>query len=166
MYVHVEVSKVHHYETTAFLHRVDMCHGIAQTSPTASDKVKLTCFKLHGTKVTCYLHYLGLDQDCKPNGSITLTAILQLPKKKGRHLQQDYTQFMARMTVSIYEGSIKETHIINEPRCSSRELDDEDRRRLTMHMTVHDVVKQNAIVFSKTCPDKVYFKIQTEIGVN
>ena len=144
-----------------------MCQGISQTSPI--DKVKLTSFKLYGTKIACYLHYLGLDQDCKPNGSLTLTAVLHLPKRKrGVWCPLDHKKCTVKLTVSTYEGpvEVKNNILMNEPRLSLRELDDDDRQRLTMHMTVHDVVRQEAIIFSKRCPEKIFFKIRAEICAN
>ena len=158
-------GKVHHCEVTASLSRVDMCLGISQASPV--NKVKLSSFKLYGTKITCYLHYLGLDQDCKPNGSLTLTAVLHLPKKKqGIVGLLDHKKCTVKLTASAYEGKVEERNIMNEPRFSLRELDDDDCQRLTMHMTVHDVVRQEAIIFSEKHPDKIFFKISTEINLS
>ena len=156
---------MHHCEVTASLSRMDMCLGISQTSPV--DKVRLASFKLCGTKITCYLHYLGLDQDCKPNGSLTLTAILHLPKgKRGDVSLLDHKKCTVKLTVSAYEGRVEERNIMNESRVSLRELDDDDRQQLTMHMTVHDIVRQEAIIFSEKCPEKIFFKIKTEISLS
>lgn len=156
---------MHHCEVTASLSRVDMCLGISQTSPV--DKVKLTSFKLYGTKITCYLHYLGLDQDCKPNGSLTLTAVLRLSKKKrGVASLLDHKKCTVKLTVGAYEGRVEERNILVEPRFSLREMDDDDRQRLTMHMTVHDVVRQETIIFSERRTEKIFFKIKMEICVN
>lgn len=160
-------GKVHHCEVTASLSRMDMCLGISQTSPTVTDKVKLTSFKLYGAKITCYLHYLGLDQDCKSNGSLTLTAVLRLPKRKrGVVCLLDHKKCTVKMTVSAYEGRVEERNIMNDPRVSLRELDDDDRQRLMMHITVHDVVRQEAIIFNERCPEKILFQIEMEICVN
>ena len=158
-------GRVHRREITACIPRVNMCQGITQTTLTDSDSVKLVSFKLHDTKITCYIHYLGLDQDCKPNGSVTLTALLRLPKSKKDILNRQ--RWTVSLCVSAYEGCLKNSRLINnEPRSSTREVDDEDWLRLTMHMTVHDVIKQEAIVFSERRPDKIFFKIQAEINVN
>ena len=157
---------MHHCEVIASLSRADMCLGISQTSPI--DKVKLTSFKLYGTKISCYLHYLGLDQDCKPNGSLTLTAVLHLPKKKkGAVGLLDHKTCTVKLTVCVYGGKVdQEKNIMNEPRFSLGELDDDDRQRLTMHMTVHDVVRQEAIVFSESNPKNILFKIKLEFCLN
>ena len=162
---HKEINfKIHCYETTTGLSRADMCQGISQTTPTAADKVKLASFELYGAKVICYLHYLGLDQDCKPNGSMTLTAVMELPKKtKSQNSPLNHHKCTARLTVSVYEGAVKETRLINEPRSSCRELDDDDRQRQVMHLTVHDVVAQDAIIFSKIRANKIFFKIKAEM---
>ena len=159
-------DKVHHCEVVASLSRVNMCLGISQTSPI--DKVKLASFKLYGTKIACYLHYLGLDQDCKPNGSLTLTAVLRLPKKKtGVANLLDHKKCTVKLTVGAYEGRVDERNFLVEPpRFSLREMDDDDRQRLTMHMTVHDVVRQEAIIFSERRVEKIFFKIKMEICVN
>jgi hypothetical protein len=158
-------GKVHHCEVTASLSRVDMCLGISQTSPV--DKVKLASFKLYGTKIACYLHYLGLDQDCKLNGSLTLTAVLHLPRKKtGIVSLLDHKKCTVKLTVSAYEERVEERNVMAEPRFSLRELDDDDRQRLTMHMTVHDVVRQEVVIFSERRAEKIFFKIKMEICAN
>lgn len=158
---------MHHCEVTASLSRVDMCLGISQTSPV--DQVKLASFKLYGTKITCYLHYLGLDQDCKPNGSLTLTAVLRLQKKKrprGVASLLDHKKYTVKLTVGAYKGRVEKRNILVEPRFSVREMDDDDRQRLTMHMTIHDVVRQEVIIFSERCVEKIFFKIKMEICVD
>ena len=106
---------MHHCEVTASLSRMDMSLGISQTSPI--DKVKLASFKLYGMKITCYLHYLGLDQDCKPNGSLTLTAVLHLPKRKrGAVSLLDHKKCTVKLTVSAYEGRVEERSIMRSER--------------------------------------------------
>lgn len=127
----------------------------------ANSEIKLASYNLHDIEIACYLHPLGLDEDCKPNGSITLTAVLRLPQRKRD--SDNLRKCTARLTVSVYEGLVKESRLINEPRFTYREMDDDDRQSLVMHLTVHDVVRQEDIVFSRRCPDKIFFKLLTEI---
>ena len=121
-------------------------------------------FKLYGIKGEFQFHSRGLDQDYK-NHNGTLTAVFKFPKKPQRINILNYENCEFKIAVNVYEGPMGDNQLIGQS-SSTRSLDDDDRRQEVLHMTVHEVVSQKKIIFTKsnTPPDKIFMEIKVELN--
>ena len=158
--IHPEVSEICQIECS--FKRPTLCHSIARLLPqTAFDfKRKL---EMYGIKGEFQFHSRGLDQDYKKcNG--TLTAVFKFPQKPQRINILNYENCEFKISVNVYEGPVGDNQIIGQS-SSTRSLDDDDRKRGTLHMTVHKVVSLRKIIFTDMDPpvDKIFIQVVVEL---
>ena len=112
--------------------------------------------------VSC-LHSRGLDQDHKKRNG-TITAMFKFPKKPQRINILNYENCEFKIAANIYEGPVGNSRCIGQS-SSTRSLDDDDRKRGILHMTVHGVVSQNDIIFTKSNvpPDKIFIEVVVDL---
>ena len=158
--IHPEVSKTGQLECS--FKRPTLCHSIARLLPqTAFDfKQKLI---IYGIKGEFQFHSRGLDQDRKKRNG-TITAMFKFPKKPQRINILNYENCEFKIAVNIYEGPVGNSQCIGQS-SSTRSLDDDDRKRGTLHMTVHGVVSLNDIIFTKSDvpPDKIFIEVVVDL---
>ena len=121
-------------------------------------------FKVYGIKGEFQFHSRGLDQDCKKRNG-TLTAVFRFPKKPQRINILNYENYEFKISVNVYEGPVGDNQLIGQS-SSTRRLDDDDRKRGTLHMTVHEVVSQQKIIFTKsdTPPEKIFMEVKVDLN--
>lgn len=76
----------------------------------------------------------------------------------------NYENCEFKIVVNVYEGPISNGQCIGHS-SSTRSLDDDDRRRGTLHMTVHEVVSLQNIIFTDLDPpvDKIFIQVVVEL---
>ena len=121
-------------------------------------------FKVYGIKGEFQFHSRGLDQDHKKRNG-TLTAVFRFPKKPQRINILNYENYEFKISVNVYEGPVGDNRLIGQS-SSTRRLDDDDRKRGTLHMTVHEVVSQQKIIFTKsdTPPKKISMEVKVDLN--
>lgn len=140
-----------------------MCHSIARLLPQTAFNFRQK-FKLYGIKGEFQFHSRGLDQDYK-NHNGTLTAVFKFPKKPQRiNILNNYENCEFKIAVNVYEGPVSNNRCIGQS-SSARSLDDDDRKRGTLHMTVHEVVSLRKIIFTDVDPpvDKIFIQVVVEL---
>ena len=140
--------------------RATLCNSISRlTSKTEFD---LGQWKMNGTKAKFQFHAQGLDQD-SVNHNGTVTATFQFPDRSKKPQEMDIMECEFKLSVNVYRGSIKENHIIGQSSSVGR-LDEDDRKRKTLHMTVHNVVSLKNIIFSASSVDKISIEVVVEFA--
>ena len=115
---------------------------------------------MNGSKAKFQFHAQGLDQD-SVNHNGTVTATFQFPDHSKKPQEMDIMECEFKLSVNVYRGSIEESHIIGQS-SSVRRLDEDDRKRRTLHMTVHNVVNLQKIIFSASSVDKISIEVVIE----
>ena len=139
--------------------RAKLCKSIASlTTQTEFSVGRLT---IDGFNGTFQFHSQGLDQDYD-NHCGTVTAVFQFPKKthtnKGNVLNCQGCKF--KLSVIVYGGRISENKIIGQS-SEIRNLTEEDQQHGILHMTVHDVVRLQDIIFTNI--DKILIEVTVEL---
>ena len=161
--IHPEVSETCQIECS--FKRPTLCHSIARLLPQTAFDFKQK-FKVYGIKGEFQFHSRGLDQDCK-NLNGTLTAVFKFPKKPQRINILNYENCEFKISVNVYEGPVSNDRCIGKSN-STRNLDDDDRKRGTLHMTVHEVVSLRNIIFTDIDPpvEKIFMQVVVELIAN
>ena len=143
--------------------RSTLCDSIASISPQTVFDIKQKV-KMHGIKGEFQFHSHGQDQDCKKRNG-TLTAMFRFPKKPHRVNVVNYEDCDFKLSVKVYEGPIRNKQILGQS-TSIRRLDDDDRKRGALHMTVHGVVSLEKIIFTKsdTPPDQIFMEVKVDLN--
>ena len=107
------------------------------------------------------LHPQGQDQDYTDH-NITVTGILHLPKY-ARNSDSLFAQAncATELTAKVYKGSVDEENLLGQA-SKIRKLQEDERRSLTVHMTVHNVVSQSDITYSRSS-EKIFIRVTAEL---
>ena len=107
------------------------------------------------------LHAQGLDEDYTDR-KVTVTGIIRLPKdaRKASSLYAN-PNCTIKLSAYIYEGPIERNVIIGQG-TEARKLSEDEREKLIMRMTVHNVASQVDIIFQRSC-EKVFVRVTAEI---
>ena len=142
--------------------RATLCCSIAHLSSQIVFDIKQK-LKICGIQGELQFHSHGLDQDYN-NYKGTVTAVFKFPKKPQRINIMNYEHCEFKLSVKVYEGPIRNNRIIGQS-TSTRELDDDDRKRGILHMTVHKVVSLENIIFTDIDPpvDKLFMQTILEL---
>ena len=143
-------------QTVCSFKRAKLCKSIASlTTQTEFNVGRLT---INGFNGTFQFHSQGLDQDYE-NHCGTVTAVFQFPKKthtnKGNVLNYHGCKF--KLSVNVY-GS--KNGIIGQS-CEIRNLTEDDQQHGILHMTVHNVVRLQDIIFTNR--DKILIEVMVEL---
>lgn len=159
--INPEVSETYP-EIECSFKRSKLCHSIARLLPQTVFNFKQK-FKMYGIKGEFQFHSRGLDQDCK-NHNGTLTVLFKFPKKPQRINLLNYEDCEFTIIVNVYEGPVSNDRCIGHS-SSIQSLDDDDRRRGILHMTVHEVVSLRNIIFTDMDPpvDKIFMQVVVEL---
>ena len=110
----------------------------------------------------CQLHCRGLDRDFYQRNA-TITAVVQfLPDSLACRPSYECT---FELDVSVFEGQdVKEAPLLGSARQRVK-VTDIEREKHVMHITVHNIVKLDKIVYSYLCPKMIGLKITAALNV-
>ena len=120
-------------------------------------------FAVGDAKVECTLHPQGLDQDYNDR-RVTVTSIIHLPKHV-RNADSIYAKPNSTFKVSvyIYDGVEEEERLIGQATTAHR-ISEEERKSLVVHMTVHNIISQEDIIFHRSHSENATVRVKAELG--